>query len=36
MIGFFVGFATGFVMGVSLTVLVLMPEFEAKFGGRDA
>ena len=36
MIGFVVGFLTGAIFGISAAILVLMPEFEAKFGGRDA
>jgi hypothetical protein len=36
MIGFVVGFLTGAIFGISAAILVLVPEFETKFGGRDA
>lgn len=36
MIGFFIGFIVGAAGGIGATVLVLVPEFNRKFGGRDA
>jgi hypothetical protein len=36
MIGFVIGFLTGSVFGIGAAILVLVPEFNIKFGGRDA
>jgi hypothetical protein len=35
MIGFVIGFFTGAVFGISAAILVLVPEFNVKFGGHD-
>jgi hypothetical protein len=35
MIGFVIGFITGAIFDISATILVLVPEFNVKFGGRD-